>query len=102
VVLVPPDELADRARRLHAQGMRVALLVPHQHGSQSPHAAVFPLPESAAAVAHTLYATLRHIDQLGFAMILVSLPAEQGLGTAVADRLRRAAGPRQGETPRTS
>jgi L-threonylcarbamoyladenylate synthase len=99
VVLAPPGELLQHARLLHAQGIRVALLVPPDHGLQSSPAPVFLLPETAAAVAHSLYAMLRHIDRLGFAVILVSLPPEKGLGTAIADRLRRAAGPRQGEIP---
>jgi L-threonylcarbamoyladenylate synthase len=41
--------------------------------------------------------TLRDIDRQGFDAILVSLPPETGLGLAIADRLRRAAGPRHAE-----
>ena len=42
--------------------------------------------------AHSLYALLRRVDELGCDVVLTPLPIEQGLGTAIADRLRRAAG----------
>ena len=49
---------------------------------------------SPRAMAHDLYAALRDLDGRGVATIVAALPAEAGLGAAVADRLRRAAGPR--------
>lgn len=48
-------------------------------------------PESAA---HRLYAELRELDAAGCEVVFVTLPAQAGLGWAVADRLRKAAGPR--------
>lgn len=47
-----------------------------------------------AAVAHDLYATLRELDARGCEVIIATLPREHGLGLAIADRLRKAAGPR--------
>jgi L-threonylcarbamoyladenylate synthase len=94
VMVVSLTAIADHAAQLQAQGLRVALLVSPQQIVPAPSASVFVLPETPAAVAHTLYATLRQIDQHGFDVILVSLPPEQGLGAAVADRLQRAAAPR--------
>jgi L-threonylcarbamoyladenylate synthase len=55
------------------------------------------LPDDARAMAHDLYAALRDLDGRGVATIVAALPPEAGLGAAVADRLRRAAGPRTGE-----
>jgi L-threonylcarbamoyladenylate synthase len=52
------------------------------------------LPDAPEEVARVLYAILREIDRQGFDAVLVSLPPEKGLGLAIADRLRRAAGPR--------
>ncbi len=52
------------------------------------------LPDDPAAMAHQLYAALRDLDGRGFATIVAALPADAGLGAAIADRLRRAAGPR--------
>ena len=44
--------------------------------------------------AHELYRELRAADEHGLDVLLAVLPEEQGLGAAVADRLRKAAGPR--------
>jgi L-threonylcarbamoyladenylate synthase len=44
--------------------------------------------------AHELYRELRAADDNGLDVLLAVLPEEQGLGAAVADRLRKAAGPR--------
>jgi L-threonylcarbamoyladenylate synthase len=45
-------------------------------------------------VAQELYASLRRADESGADVIVVPLPEEAGLGLAVADRLRKAAGKR--------
>jgi len=47
--------------------------------------------EDPAEYARVLYARLRQADRLGLALLVVVPPPEQGLGVAVADRLRRAA-----------
>ena len=44
--------------------------------------------------AHDLYERLRAADRDGAQVIVVALPPEGGLGTALRDRLRRAAAPR--------
>lgn len=56
--------------------------------------AVVTVPSSMAAYARELYGFLRDLDQQGCDLIVASLPPEQGLGLAIANRLRRAAGPR--------
>lgn len=96
VLLVAADALAAQAQAIQAQGLRVALLAGPGTLTPGLQATVVDLPESPEAVARTLYATLRDIDQHGVDVILVSLPPETGLGSAIADRLRRAAGPRPG------
>lgn len=76
VVIVAPSEAPARADSLRSQGKRVALL-----------AATDVAPQE-------LYASLRRADESGVDAIVVPLPDEAGLGLAVADRLRKAAGPR--------
>ncbi|MEO5680254.1 MAG: L-threonylcarbamoyladenylate synthase [Acidimicrobiales bacterium] len=49
--------------------------------------------EDPAAYARVLYARLRQADRLGLDLLVAVAPPEQGLGVAVADRLRRAATP---------
>ncbi len=56
--------------------------------------AVVTVPASMAAYARGLYRFLRELDEQGCDLIVASLPAEEGLGLAISNRLRRAAGPR--------
>lgn len=69
VRVVAAPEFDTVAATLRAQGKKVVCIEPD---------------------AHTLYAAMRAADQQGADIILSTLPAEAGLGLAVADRLRRA------------
>ena len=60
---------------------------------------VLPLPESSEELAHALYAVLRRVDDLKCDVALVTPPRQGGLGTAIADRISRAAGPRGDDSP---
>jgi len=95
VELLPQEEIPPRARQLASQGLKVAVLA---HDAQSlvlPATAVtIALPNDDAELAHVLYAALRRVDELGCHVALATLPIEQGIGAAVADRLKKAAGPR--------
>jgi L-threonylcarbamoyladenylate synthase len=80
-----------------AQGAaRVAVLAPSEAFATWPSLGVpeLRLPDDPVAMARALYAAMRDLDAQGFDVIVAALPAEVGLGEAVADRLRRAAGPR--------
>jgi len=48
-------------------------------------------PRDVTEYAQDLYAALRRADDLDMAIVVAVLPADQGVGTAVRDRLRRAA-----------
>ncbi|HXX92554.1 MAG TPA: L-threonylcarbamoyladenylate synthase, partial [Planctomycetota bacterium] len=74
VVPVSPGELEGRAAELRTRGLNVEVL-------REPEA-------------RTLYASLREADARGADAVVVVLPALEGLGLAVADRLRKAAAPR--------
>ena len=91
---VAPEEVPDRAEALLAAGQRVAVLAPPRADLPA-GAAAFTLPADAAGFARELYARLREIDAAGSEVVVVAPPPESGLGLAVADRLRRAAAPRQ-------
>ena len=78
VELVAAGELDARAADLRARGLRVGVLA---HGDD---------PEEDA---RRLYARLREADAGGFDVLLAVAPADdRGIGAAIADRLRRAAG----------
>ncbi|MFE0874808.1 L-threonylcarbamoyladenylate synthase [Streptomyces smyrnaeus] len=99
VVLVEPENLIAEAEREQELGHQVGVFLPPSL-ADSPvkaHAQV-TIPTSMGAYAHGLYGFLRELDQQGCDLIVAPLPAEEGLGLAIANRLRRAAGPRPSET----
>lgn len=61
-----------------------------------PSIRVIALPDDPEGMAQRLYAALRELDAAGMATIVAAVPDAVGLGEAVADRLQRAAGPREG------
>jgi L-threonylcarbamoyladenylate synthase len=58
-------------------------------------ALAYPLPDELDGMARHLYAALRDLDARGVDVVIAALPPAVGLGEAVGDRLRRAAGPRE-------
>lgn len=76
VIIVAPGEGRRLEEELKAQGKKVVLLA------------------GGDLDARRLYSSLRQADDSGAEVVLVALPVESGLGVAVADRLRKAAGPR--------
>ena len=93
VILVDPEALGGEARRLRMLGCRVGALIPRpfEHAVVDGHVALL-VPEAMTAYAQELYDLLREFDRRGCDVIVASLPAQEGLGVAIADRLRRAAG----------
>ncbi|GAA3261379.1 L-threonylcarbamoyladenylate synthase [Streptomyces lavendulae] len=95
VVLVEPGQAVAEAELAQEQGHRAGILVPPGFAGAAVKAhAVVEVPGSTAAYARGLYGFLRELDEQGCDLIVASLPTEEGLGLAIANRLRRAAGPR--------
>lgn len=95
VVLVEPEKVVAEAELAQEAGHQVGVFLPPSLADAAVKAhAVVALPGSLDAYAHGLYGFLRELDQQGCDLIVASLPVEEGLGLAVANRLRRAAGPR--------
>jgi L-threonylcarbamoyladenylate synthase len=95
VVLVEPEEVVAEAERAQELGHQVGVLLPAPFADAPVKAhAVVALPDSPPAYARGLYGLLRELDRQGCDLIVASLPEEDGLGLAIANRLRRAAGPR--------
>lgn len=98
VVLVEPEKVADEAEIAQERGHQVGVLLPPTIADTPVKAhTVVPVPASMAEYARDLYGFLRELDQRGCDLIIASLPVEEGLGLAIANRLRRAAGPRTTE-----
>ncbi|MFJ4584231.1 L-threonylcarbamoyladenylate synthase [Streptomyces echinatus] len=95
VVLVEPEKVVAEAELAQELGQQVGVLLPPSLAGAAVKAhAVVALPGSLDAYAHRLYGFLRELDQQGCDLIVASLPVEEGLGLAIANRLRWAAGPR--------
>jgi L-threonylcarbamoyladenylate synthase len=85
VVPVEAVEAADVAARLVADGKRVGLI-----GRDVEGAVVLGTAATGDDYARSLYAWLRDADRLGLDAVVAVLPADEGIGAAVRDRLLRA------------
>jgi L-threonylcarbamoyladenylate synthase len=92
VLVVDREDLPGRVTDLLAAGRRVAVLVAEPVPAIPPDAIVLDAPGDADEYAHVLYARLREVDGRGADVLLAVPPPDTGVGAAVGDRLRRAAG----------
>jgi L-threonylcarbamoyladenylate synthase len=97
-----PSVLAGHASALLAAGQRVGALLWEEDLGALPDGLVVesigPRADLRVAAAR-LYAALRALDERGVDAIVASMPAAGGLGTALRDRLSRAASGRVLEAP---
>ena len=92
VLVVDRDDLAPRATALLAADQRVAVLAPGPVPVLTPDVVVLDGPADSDEYARVLYARLREVDRRGLDVLLAVPPPDAGVGVAVGDRLRRAAG----------
>jgi L-threonylcarbamoyladenylate synthase len=85
--------LADAARRLPNEcvGVMLPAGIPAPPGVEPGRVFIWGRWDAPAELAHRLYAGLRALDSAGSTVILCPLPPADGLGTAIRDRLRKAA-----------
>lgn len=88
VIIARADEAGARATELAGEGLAVGLVAPQP---APPEVVTLATPADAAALGAVLYGALRDAEQAGLDAVVVAAVAEQGLGRAVMDRLRRAA-----------
>jgi L-threonylcarbamoyladenylate synthase len=100
VLVVRNDELTARVHTLLAAGQRVAVLAPGTLPGLPPDVVVLDAPRDADEYGRVLYARLREVDRRGVDVLLAVPPPDTGVGAAVVDRLRRAAGQGDREAPR--
>jgi L-threonylcarbamoyladenylate synthase len=91
VEVLGADGVVERARALLGQGRRVGLLAPRRVEGLPRGVEALPPAGGPQAYAQCLYQRLREADRRGLDVLLAVPPPEQGIGAAVADRLRRAA-----------
>lgn len=92
VVIVEGAAVATRVAAELARGRRVGVLGEKPPDDLPAGAVVLEPPRDADEYARVVYARLRAADDRGLDVVLAVPPVEIGIGTAVADRLRRAAG----------
>jgi L-threonylcarbamoyladenylate synthase len=95
VFVVDARDLATRASAEVASGKRVGVVASKLSDDVPSDAIVVGSPSDADDYAHSLYAMLRAADAAELDVVLAVPPPEVGIGAAVADRLRRAAGGRE-------
>jgi L-threonylcarbamoyladenylate synthase len=95
VLVEGEDELSEVAMTILQHGQKLGLMLPSDWlmGLQS-EAVVFDWGKwgDFETQAQRLYAGLRWLDEQGVEMILCPMPVAEGLGVAILDRLRKAAG----------
>ena len=92
VLLVPAHALGARARELLDAGHSVAVLALRDQTDDVARVTMLDSPRDVDEYARVLYSRLREVDARRIDVLLVVPPPEHGIGIAVADRLRRAAG----------
>ena len=93
LVVVPDAALEDGAARLLDAGQRVAVLARRAARRPLPGCDWLQAGADAARFGHDLYASLRALDRLGAARLLVQAVPDGDAWDAVRDRLRRASDP---------
>jgi L-threonylcarbamoyladenylate synthase len=73
-------------------GARVGVVAPKLPHDLPAGAVVVGVPADVDEYARSLYRLLREADAHGLDVLLAVTPPEVGIGAAIADRLRRAAG----------
>lgn len=92
VILASWDDVEQQIQEWQESGQKVGLLASRVPNVLPEDVIWLPLTQSVEEQAHELYHSLRQADHLGIQVLVAVMPEDIGLGHAVCDRLRRAAG----------
>lgn len=92
VVLASRDDALQHVRQWQDRGHRVGLLAPRRPTTLPESVTWLRLAGNIREQARALYHRLRQADHLGVQVLVAVMPPDVGLGHALRDRLRRAAG----------
>ncbi len=92
VVLASSDNVLQQVEAWRQHGQRVGVLAPHRPTALPDDVTWLHLAGGFREQAQVLYRRLREADHLGLQVLVVVMPEDTGLGHALRDRLRRAAG----------
>ena len=99
VVLASQAQAAQEVEKSQASGHRVGLLASRRPTALSENVTWLSLTGDIREQARQLYQRLRQADHLGLQVLVAVMPPDVGLGHALRDRLRRAAGLGDGAAP---
>ena len=86
--------VCSRVDDARARGEKTGVIGAAVDPAAATHVVELGIPRDGDEYAHDLYRMLRDADARGLDRVIAVVPDPTGLGAAVADRLRRAAGPR--------
>jgi L-threonylcarbamoyladenylate synthase len=92
VILSSEDDALQQVLEWHKMGKRVGLLASYQLSMLPEDVIWLRFSESIEEQAYELYHRLRQADRLNLQVLIAVMPKETGIGHALCDRLRRAAG----------
>lgn len=102
VVLASQAQAAQEVEKWQASGQRVGVLASRRPTALSEDVTWLSLTGDIREQARQLYQCLRQADHLGLQVLVAVMPPDVGLGHALRDRLRRAAGLGDGAAPSAS
>lgn len=92
VLLATYDDFQKQIDDWQKKGLHVGVLSPQRPIPLEKNVIWLPFSEVMEEQAYSLYHSLRNADHLGVEVLIVLLPQDSGIGHALRDRLRRAAG----------
>lgn len=92
VILASWDDVHQRVEEWRVRGQRVGLLASRLPNGLPENVTWLRLAKGVEKQAYELYHSLRQADHLGLQVLVAVMPEDEGIGHAVRDRLRRAAG----------
>ena len=92
VILASWDDVEQKVMQWHQCSKRIGLLSSYLPAGLPNNIIWLRLSEEAEEQSYELYHCLRHADHLNLDILIAVMPEDEGIGHAVRDRLRRAAG----------
>lgn len=92
VVLASRDDAKQRVEEWRKRGQRVGILTPRRPAALPENVTWLRLTGDIREQAREFYHRLRQADHMGLQVLVAVMPPDVGLGHALRDRLRRAAG----------
>lgn len=92
VILASREDVEQRVMQWHQRSKKIGLLSSYLPDGLPNNIIWLRLSEEAEQQSYELYHSLRHADHLNLDVLVAVMPEDQGIGHAVRDRLRRAAG----------